>query len=215
MPSTLLDESTVRATMPAARLRATMAAVRVAFTWFGVRKTLTAEQKAQAADTFGTEGEFLSAGKKLLDTRHPAFKAVTAVRGRMLSFWKGISLPYPEPGIRLIRQDDLTAFDVQMTTLRAELGEAVENLDQHYGAMRSAARDRLGRLFNPGDYPESLRGLFAVSWDFPSVDPPPYLQQLSPELYQQECRRCRPASMRPYSWPSRRSPKSWPSWCRI
>ncbi len=69
------------------------------------RKTLTPEQKSQAADTFGAEGEFLSAGKKLLDTRHPAFKAVTAVRGRMLSFWKGITLPYPEPGIRLIRQE--------------------------------------------------------------------------------------------------------------
>ena len=28
-----------------------------------------------------------------------------------------------------------------------------------------------------------------VAWDFPSVEPPPYLQQLSPELYQQECQR--------------------------
>src|SRR5271168_3341772 len=116
------------------RLRATMDAVRVAFTRCGVRKTLTPEQKSQAADTFGAEGEFLSAGKKLLDTRHQASKAVTAVRGRMLSFWKGISLPYPEPGIRLIRQDDLSAFDVQMTTLRAELDDAVDNLDEHFGA---------------------------------------------------------------------------------
>jgi len=56
-------------TSPAQRLRATMAAVRVAFCWFGVRKTLTPEQKAQAADTFGAEGQYLSAGKKLLDNR--------------------------------------------------------------------------------------------------------------------------------------------------
>ena len=187
---TLVDDvSAPRSQYPAARLRATMAAVRVAFTWFGVRKTLTPEQKSQAADTFGAEGEFLSAGKKLLDTRHPAFKAVTAVRGRMLSFWKGITLPYPEPGIRLIRQEDIGSFDVQMTTLKAELDEAVERLDQHYGELRSAARDRLGRLFNPTDYPQSLRGLFAASWDFPSIEPPPYLQQLSPQLYEQECQR--------------------------
>ena len=188
--STLLDEPSATSTIhPAARLRATMAAVRIAFTWFGVRKTLTAEQKAQAAVTFGAEGEFLSAGKKLLDTRHPAFKGVTAVRGRMLSVWKGLSLPYPEPGIRLIRQDDIGTFDVQMTTLKAELDEAVEQLDDHYGELRSAARDRLGRLFNPADYPESLRGLFAASWDFPSIEPPSYLQQLSPQLYEQECQR--------------------------
>jgi hypothetical protein len=166
-----------------------MAAVRIAFTWFGVRKTLTAEQKAQAADTFGAEGEFLSAGKKLLDTRHPAFKAVTAVRGRILSVWKGMSLPYPEPGIRLIRQDDIGTFDVQMTTLKADLDEAVERLDEHYGELRSAARNRLGTLFNSADYPVSLRGLFAAAWDFPSIEPPSYLQQLSPQLYQQECQR--------------------------
>lgn len=187
--STLLDDLSGTAVIPAARLRATMAAVRVAFTWLGVRKTLTAEQRAQAADAFGAEGEFLSAGKKLLDTRHPAFKAVTAVRGRILSFWRGISLPYPEPGIRLIRQDDLAAFDVQLTTLRAELDEAVANLDDHYHALRAGARERLGRLFNRADYTESLGGLFAVSWDFPSIDPPLYLQQLSPQLYQEECRR--------------------------
>ena len=43
-----------------------MAAVRLSFIWFGVRKTLSPEQKAQAADAFGAEGNYLSAGKKLL-----------------------------------------------------------------------------------------------------------------------------------------------------
>jgi hypothetical protein len=166
-----------------------MAAVRVAFTWFGVRKTLTAEQKAQAADTFGAEGQFLSAGKKLLDTCHPAYKAVTSVRHRILSYWRGITLPYPEPGIRLIRQDDLGAFDVQLTALKAELTEAVAQLDEHYAVLRVAARDQLGKLFNPADYPPALRGLFEVVWDFPSVEPPEYLRQLSPDLYRQECER--------------------------
>ncbi len=188
--STLLNEPSTFATPnSAARLRATMAAVRVAFTWFGVRKTLSAEQRAQAADTFGAEGEFLSAGKKLLDTRHPRYRDVTAVRGRIVSIWKGLSLPYPEPGIRLIRQNDIAIFNVQMVSLKAELDEAVQQLDEHYGELRSAARERLGRLFNPGDYPQSLSGLFAAAWDFPSVEPPPYLQQLSPQLYEQECQR--------------------------
>ncbi len=133
--------------------------------------------------------QFLSAGKKLLDTRHPAFKAVSGVRGRVLSYWKGISLPYPEPGIRLIRQDDIGGFNVQMTTLKAELEEAVSQLNEHYAELKSAARERLGRLFNSADYPESLDGLFAVDWDFPSVEPPEYLRQLSPELYRQESQR--------------------------
>jgi len=171
------------------RLRTTMAAVRVMFTWLGARKTLTQEQKSQAADTFGAERAYLSAGKKLLDTSHPAFKAVTAVRHRVIAFWKGISLPYPESGIRLIRQDDISAFTVQMTSHKVELDEAVIQLDERYDELKSAARRRLGSLFNAADYPATLRGWFDVSYDFPSVEPPEYLRQLSPQLYQQEAAR--------------------------
>ena len=174
---------------PAQRLRTTMAAMRLSFMWFGVRKSLSTEQKAQAADTFDAEGEFLSAGKKLIDTKHPQFKAVTAVRNRALAYFKGTSLPYPEPGIRLVRQQGIDAVHQQMETLKAELDEAVDKLDEHFEELKTAACRRLGRLFNAADYPSSLRGLFAMTWDFPSVEPPAYLQQLSPEIYQQECAR--------------------------
>ena len=185
--STLMNEpSTQRPESAAGRLRATMAAVRLSFTWFGVRKSLSAEQKLQAADTFGAEGNYLSAGKKLFDTGHPAFRAVTAVRNQAVSLWRGLSLPYPEPGIRLIRQDDIASFDVQMTSLRAELDESVGHLDEHFAELKAIARERLGRLYNAADYPASLRGLFKLEYDFPSVEPPDYLRQLSPALYEQE-----------------------------
>ena len=190
MSTTLIEDPIVRpSTSPSQRLRTTMAAVRVSLSWFGVRKTLTAEQKSQAADTFGAEGTFLSAGKKLLDTKHEAYKAVTAVKGRIVSLWKSMSLPYPEPGIRLIRQDQIDTFNTQLQTLKLELEEAVSQLDRHYDQLKSVARGRLGSLYNPADYPMSLLGLFQVAWNYPSVEPPDYLQQLSPEIYQQECER--------------------------
>lgn len=189
LTATSLAATSVSTSTPAQRLRSVMAAVRLSFVWLGCRKTLTPEQKSTAADVFGAAGDYVSAAKKLLDTSHPAYKAVTSVRGRILSFWRGISLPYPEPGLRLIRQDDVTMFQVQMTTLQAELVEAVAALNACYDDLRSAARRRLGRLYNAGDYPSSLRELFAVTWDFPSFEPPNYLRQLSPELYQQESRR--------------------------
>lgn len=166
-----------------------MAAVRVAFTWLGVRKTLSQEQKDQAADTFGASGDFVSAGKKLLDTKHPAFKAVSSVKGQVTSYWKALSLPYPEPGIRLIRQDDIAGFSDQMTTFKSDLSSAVAELNDRYSELKDAARRRLGRLFNASDYPASLSGLFDVSYDFPSVEPPDYLRQLSPQLYEQEAQR--------------------------
>jgi hypothetical protein len=150
MSTTLETVSPPSAGVAARRLRTMMAAVRLSFTWFGVRKSLSAEQKAEAADSFGAEGTYLSAAKKLLDTKHPAFKAVTGVRSRAISLWKGLSLPYPESGIRLIRQDDISLFDVQMTTIRNDLAEAVGQLDEHYAELRAAAREQLGRLYCHG-----------------------------------------------------------------
>ena len=170
----------------AQRLRTTMAAVRVSFTWFGVSKSLTPAQRATAAEAFDAEGPFLSAAKKLLDTRHPAFRAVTAVRGKIASFWKSQSLPFPEPGIRLIKQSEAEAFARQIDDYQVELADAVDELDRRYAELKQAASERLGSLYNTADYPESLEGLFAVSYDFPSVEPPGYLVALSPQLYEQE-----------------------------
>jgi hypothetical protein len=184
---TLLEQPAQGASSaPAERLRVTMAAVRVSFTWFGVRKTLTNEQKSQAAEPFGAEGEFLSARKKLLDTKHPAYKAVTAVRGKVLSYWRDLTLPYPEPGIRLVKQDQIEPFHQQIADFRGHLDEAVGTLDDHYAELKGIARRRLGNLYDPSDYPPRLRGLFALDCDFPSVEPPDYLLHLCPELYEQE-----------------------------
>jgi len=162
MTMALLDRGDTRVSVsPAQWLRETTAAVRVSFTWFGVRKTLTPEQKNQAAETFGAESDFLSARKKLLDTKHDAYKAVTAVRGKVIAYWKSLTLPYPEPGIRPIRQHEVPGFNEQMAQFRDELEEAVIKLP-------------------------SLRQLFAVSCDFPNVEPPDYLSQLNPAIYEQE-----------------------------
>ena len=173
-------------TTPAQRLRMTMAAVRVSWTWLGTQKTLTPEQRAQAAEAFDAEARSLSAGKKILDVKHASFRAVTAVRGKAEAYVKGLSLPYPEPGVRLIKHDEVEAFAAQMADYRVELDDAVAELDRHYGELKRAAAERLGSLYNAGDYPETLVGLFGVAWEFPSVEPPDYLVQLSPGLYEAE-----------------------------
>ena len=73
-----------------------------------------------------------------------------------------------------------------MAEYRTELEAAVIKLDEHYSELKSAARRRLGDLFDANDYPQSLRGLFDLAWDFPNVEPPDYLLQLNPVIYDQE-----------------------------
>ena len=193
--STLIDHRESRSTngrtstesnTPAERLRTTMAACRVQFTWYGTKKSLTVEQKAQAAETFDAEGQFLSAGKKLLDTKHTAFRAVTAIRTKITEYWRGLTLPFPEPGVRLIKHNEVETFDQQMADFKAELEDAVRTLDRQFEELKQAAAQRLGSLYNPADYPATLVGLFGVSWDYPNIEPPDYLIGLSPDLYRQE-----------------------------
>src|SRR5207244_3982998 len=76
-----------------------------------------------------------------------------------------------------------------MEGFRSERTEAEADLNAAYGEVRADARRRLGRLYNPADYPPEIRGLFRVDWDFPGVEPPSYLLRIAPEVYEEERRR--------------------------
>lgn len=176
---------------PASLLHRQFSAVRISFTWMGVRKSLSREQKAQAAEPFGAHTNYLSAAKKLLDTRHPAFREVARIRYQIQRYWRHNSLPFPESGVRLVRRERIEEFNRQMVQLRDELHQAVEQLDRSYAELLDDARNRLGRLFNHQDYPTSLGNLFGVEWDFPSVEPPEWLRHTAPSLYHEESQRIR------------------------
>jgi hypothetical protein len=173
----------------AQQLREASLACRVSFTWFGVRKTLTPQEKAEAAAPFGAEAQFLSASKHLFNTRHPAYRAVTAIRSQVRRFWYEVSLPFPQAGIRLIRRQDVTSIDRRLQHYREILHESVDRLENLYHQLQDEARRRLGRLYRETDYPPSLRGLFDLQWDYPNVEPPEYLARLASQVYEAECRR--------------------------
>jgi hypothetical protein len=171
---------------PAQRLRRLAAAVRVHFTWWGVHRTLTARQKEEVGVSYDADTRFLTAGKKLVDTRHEAFRRLTSLRTRVGHYWRGLTLPYVEAGLRLIRQNDIEPFVHTLTGFREELSQAEADLNAVYEDIKDDARRRLGRLYNPSDYPPEVRGLFGLDWDFPSVEPPSYLLRIAPEVYEQE-----------------------------
>ncbi len=171
------------------RIRHNFAACRIKFKWLGTTKSLSAEQKSQAAESFGAEGDSISAGKKLIDTKHDSYKALTSIKSQINSYWKDNSLPYPEPGIRLIKQERIDEFNATLEDYREQLEAGVRMLDDHFGELKDAARIRLGSLFDATDYPSSLADEFEVGWDFPSVEPPEYLQRLNPDLYREQAQR--------------------------
>jgi len=188
-PESTTDVDTDNRSGVADRLQSETTAVRLRIRWPGVRKTLGQQHKQQAADTFAANCDSVSVSKKLIDTGHPTFKAATAVRTQVVDYWKRSTLPYVEPGVRLLRRGDLSSFEVQMTTFRDELAGAVAELNRHYGELIDQAREMLGDLFDPADYEDDLTEAFALDWDYPSTSAPEYLLQVSPELYYSECSR--------------------------
>lgn len=170
----------------AQNLRHQTAAVRLMRSRFGTRKALTADQKSTIAESFCAESDFLSASKKLIDTNDEAYKAVTQTISRAQAYWQTMTIPFPIKGIRLIRKDLLPLFNDAMQKFREELAEAVESLEAKYAMLREDAAMRLGELFNAQDYPASIQDFFHLTWDYPSVEPPNYLKELNPELYEQQ-----------------------------
>jgi hypothetical protein len=170
----------------ARELQQNTGAVRVMFSWLGTQRKLSDSQTKQAADTFDADDSLVTASKRLIDTKHPAYKAVTAIKSQVSAYWRSMTLPYPQESIRLIRQNDVAAFEAKMQEFRTALRAAAANLQLEYETIKANAREKLGSLYNPADYPASLENVFDIKWDFPSVEPPSYLLAYNPALYEQE-----------------------------
>ena len=183
------ENQTSNSTEALSRIRNNFVACRVKFQWFGTSKSLTSDQKSRAAESFGADGTAISAAKRLIDTKHESYRALTSIKSQINRYWRDTSLPYPESGIRLIRNDSVEGFNSSLLGFKGQLESAVAELDNHYWDLKDAARIRLGSLFDRQDYPSTLSTEFDVSWDFPSVDAPDYLRRLSPTIYRRECER--------------------------
>ncbi|MCX7428793.1 MAG: hypothetical protein NTW96_24600 [Planctomycetia bacterium] len=166
-------------------------AIRVQFTWFGLRKVLDNAQQAEIADDFDAKSTMLSASKKLFDPKHPAYRSVAKIKREITAYWKYCTLPFPEPGIRLIPQAKLEDFEAFMQDAQERLRQAVSDLQDNYEDLRERARTDLGRLFNEADYPADITSLFSACWNVENVSPPDYLLAFKPEWYEREMQRIR------------------------
>lgn len=173
----------------ASDLRQTMGAVKLSFSWLGTQRKLSDAQTKQAADTFHAATDLVTASKRLIDTKNTTYRVLTTLKSQASAYWRAMTLPYPQDGVRLIKQDDIGAFETRMLEYREQLAAAAANLQLEYEAIKVSAREKLGDLYNFNDYPASLDGVFDLRWEYPPVDPPDYLMTFNPELYQQEQQR--------------------------
>ncbi len=170
----------------AEKLREDTQAIRFSRSRFGVRRSFSKEQKDRAAREFGADPNMTFGGNKLLNDRHPKWKAVSSVLNRAWKYWEAVTIDYPVSGVRLANRNQVERFEGQMRKYQDELDAAVTELEEAYSEMKDNARAKLGDLYDPSEYPASLRPYFGFDWEYPSVEPPNHLKAISPELYEQQ-----------------------------
>jgi hypothetical protein len=161
-------------------------AISLSFRSLGLTRRVDESDRCEAAVMFEADSRSLAMQKKLLDTKNPAYAKVNSLKAKIRTYWLTNSLPYPEETIRLFKRSDIDQVVADLEAMKKEFEVAVEELENVYQDLVGEAKARLGRLYNPSDYPASILGSFDVTWRFHRLDPPDYLLTFKPELYRQE-----------------------------
>ncbi len=150
-------------------LRAAWRPPRLCLHWWGVHRTLSNQQKEEVGRRLRRRHAFphrrqedhRCASRGVPQTHVHSHAHHLLLAGPDVTLHRaGRAL---DPPVRTWRRSStlLQGFKEELTP-----GRAVE-LDAVYHQIQHDALRRLGRLFNPADYPPELRGLFLVEWGFP------------------------------------------------
>lgn len=170
-------------------LQSKFAGVKLRTKWWGVTREVDDDTRDKMASAVGAAKEEISAKKRLVAKGDASYKGCTKVRSQARSWFKEISNPWPEEGVRLIRREDLEPLNTKIAVLQTQLDQAVAGLQARYREIIEERRKNQGTMFREGDYPQTLEGLFGIWVEFVSLEPPAYLQVENPRLYQQACER--------------------------
>lgn len=164
-------------------------AIRVCYSTWGSTRALDKEQKSTAAGALDTTIEGLSASKRLFSTKVKPVADLLKIIRHAKEYVDWNTKPYIEAGIRLVSRERLADMDEALKLFRAQLRSATQNLNEHMDEVRKEARERLKSIYRDSDYDLDATAMFDIHWDYPSIEPPSYLEALAPEVYAREVAR--------------------------
>lgn len=174
-------------TAAAATLQEKYFGLSIGFQWLSVERALSAEHKQTAADSLETDAKMLSTRRKLFDTRAESWERVQEVRRTLYKEWREKGFPFPVAGVRLFKREDFDKWMQKIETARDQLRDAVQAFQDVWPEIIRDAESKLGTTFDRTDYPADIRPFFEIKSEIPSLEPPEYLQTMSPEVYREQC----------------------------
>lgn len=158
---------------------------------FGNAKKLDDRIHKRASEAIKANPRWLKTKEVILQTAHPAYSAVLQHMDETRKEFRRRTVAYPEPTVRLVLVSKLQDLQDYLTNAQRELDGLVEEMDAHREFLIQQAKTALQDAFNPNHYPATFVGCFSIEIDYPTLGPDTRLQELNPELYQQQVERFR------------------------
>lgn len=123
----------------------------------------TSDRIDEAYDCEGTAGRY----HKIL-INHPDFKAVGKIINKIRAYHYSITLPWLDNGPRILSVKAYWEYVKAMAEYRAEFDMAFQIFASSYADIVRSEKKRLGRMFNPDDYPSTaeIREKFSINTTF-------------------------------------------------
>lgn len=130
------------------------------------------------------DADFISVHKNLIDKEN--LRNIEHVRNLARSWVQNRTLPFPLTGVLFIPKDMISQVDEKMKEYQEKFYEEVEDFVDKYDLFVRQAKDSLGSLYDPTEYPTDIETRFGFDWNFFVMSTPDKAGMLSPELYESE-----------------------------
>src|SRR5882672_2101073 len=107
----------------------------------------------EVADNHGNHVDMVRVTKSLL--ARDALSQIATVSSAAREYHYEQTLPWLEDGARILPSDNFFVYSERMRQLKAEFETSVDEFTQSYPAYVTDARNKLGDLFDPAEYPRS------------------------------------------------------------
>jgi hypothetical protein len=183
---------------PAEALKSATIGMRLRWRWMARTRSVSEQLKesmvAQANTSEGyADQDSYAVSSKLFNHKMECFKAIAKLKGNIQRWWEALTLPYTEPGVRLLPRTSVQIASEHLTEFEATFNTLAQDIQAHRAEIIEEARQRLKAGFDLANYPQDFACLFAMEWSFVSVEPPAYLAKLCPKVFQEECQKAQNA----------------------
>lgn len=176
---------------PVEALKGATIGMRLRWHWMARKKAVSETLKESMVSILTTtqgraDEDSYAVTSKLFNPKMECFKELAKFKGETQRWWEDATLPYMEPGIRLLPRESVESVNAALFTKKGTFYVLAGMVQDVRAAIIEEARQRLKAGFDINNYPDDLSTLFGMEWAFVSVEPPSYLAKLCPSVFQQE-----------------------------